>query len=1082
MSLYYVAGALMYHTYRIGCNIQLNDAFWVQLREAVYQRAQQLGLNLVPFYRDFSRLSGEAQDALVEELLAQDLDALIGWDLPDGLIERILDAGLPVLHLHERGIRHPLFVSPRPLFDAGSMIGRYIGQQLGGQGAVLMVGGLAGHGEDGRCRIEGFQTAIAGFPQVRVRHIACLWRYEQAYPQILTAMRQIAQPVDAVFGLSDSLALAGRDVGRKLGLVGERALIVGINGDPLALAAIIEGGMTATVELHVKDYGYEVAELAGRAARREPLPKHFVQDQRRLVTSRNVAEIAAQKLAAIARIPDQLVGINRQHEQQRLIQLETSLAINRQIGTLLNRHELSHTLANLIRANYGYTHVQLFVWSNVDQTLILEHASGIERIRLADAGVLGQAILRNESILIPDMRRSYRVTPDPNWPDTRSRVVLPMRSGDTIVGLLDLHNEQVIHHSQAELIGLQVLADQVAIAIRNADLYNEALISRAAAEQADQLKSRLLANVSHELRTPLNVILGYSQAALSSPVTAGYDLPAGLRRDLQHIYKSGEHLMRLINDLLDLSRAEIDELDLFPETIDTRAFLRDVFQNFAASAEAESRLAWRLELPARLPPLQADPVRLREVLLNLLSNANKFTHYGEVVLGAEVALPYLHIWVRDTGVGIPSDQQGHIFDPFVTEEEPGRRARGIGLGLCISRRLVLLHSGMLTVESAPEQGSTFHVYLPLPNLADQPVALPCAAPAILLLISRQARPAPAVAELCDRGRLAIRCLQPDDHPETVLAEGQPAAIAWELTHATAGDWALIERLRMHPRLCQLPFILFGQAQAGDPHAPALGLTNVLTKPVSDRTLLETIGALRPSDTTGSILIVDDDPHARELYQRLAAAALPDYAVYALSGGRAALELLECITPSLVILDLTMPEVDGFAVLAYMRAALATQQVPVLVISSRVLSLDDIKRLDHARVTLHTKNMLTALETAEVLQRTLHGADTLPPPTSALVKRAVVYLQRHYAQPLSRQEIAAAIGVNKSYLSEIFHQELGISPWEYLNRYRINVAKQLLRTTNQSITSIAAQVGFNDSSYFGRVFHKHVGLAPSEYRK
>jgi signal transduction histidine kinase/ABC-type sugar transport system substrate-binding protein/AraC-like DNA-binding protein len=1070
---------LMYNTYRVGCNIQLNDTFWVQLREAVYQRAQQLNLNLVPFYRDLSRLYGEAQVALVEELLAQDLDALIGWDLSNGLIERLLDAGLPVLHLHDRSIRHPLFVSPRPLFDAGAMAGRYVGQQLGGRGQIVIVGGMAGHGENGRCRIAGFQSAIADFPHLRVRHMACLWRYEQAYAQILTLMQQSDQRIDAIFGLSDSLALAGRDVGRRLGLVDKRTLIVGINGDPLALTAIAEGEMTATVDTHVNDYGYEVAELAGRAARREPLPEHFEQDQRLLVTNHNVAEIAARKLAAIARIPDQLVGINHQHEQQRLIQLETSLAINRQIGTLLDPHELSHTLANLIRANYGFDHVQLVGWSEADQTLMCEHAGGYERVALANAGVLRQAILRNESILFPDMHRSYRVAPDPSWPNTRSRVVLPMRIGGTIVGLLDLHNQQVVHHSQAELLGLQVLADQVGIAIRNADLYHEALMSRAAAEQADQLKTRLLANVSHELRTPLNVILGYSQVALSSPTTVGYDLSPGLRRDLQHIYKSGEHLMRLINDLLDLSRAEIDELDLFPEAIDTRAFLADVFQSFAASAEAESRLAWRLALPAHLPPIQADPVRLREVLLNLLSNANRFTHQGEIALGAEAAPPNLHIWVHDTGIGIPADQQERIFDPFVTAEEPGRRAQGIGLGLSISRRLLLLHRGMISVESTPGQGSTFHIYLPLP---DQAALCTRTETPTLLLISTQAHSSPAVAELCRRGQLAIRRLRPDDTPESVLAVGKPAAIAWDLAHTAPGDWELIERLRVHPRLCLLPFVMIGQAGSGDTPAAAAGLTNVLTKPVSDRTLVETIGALQPNQASGSILIVDDDPHARELYQRLAAAALPDYALYTLGGGRAALELLEHITPSLVILDLTMPEVDGFAVLAYLRARPATQQVPVLIVSSRVLSLDDIKRLDHARVTLHTKNMLTPQETAEVLQRALHGADTLPQPTSTLVKRAVTYLQRHYNQPLSRQDIAGAIGVNKNYLSAIFHQELGISPWDYLNRYRINVAKELLRTTDQSITSIAAQVGFDDSSYFGRVFHKHTGLAPSEYRK
>ena len=149
-------------------------------------------------------------------------------------------------------------------------------------------------------------------------------------------------------------------------------------------------------------------------------------------------------------------------------------------------------------------------------------------------------------------------------------MILLIHQGSTIIGLLDLHSRRPIQHSSSALIGLQALADQLGAALRNAELYGEAVAARAEAERANQLKSRLFANISHEFRTPLNVIEGYSQAALVTPGLYGFDLPSALLKDLRHIYTSSEHLERLINDLLDLSKAEIGELDLLAELMNPR--------------------------------------------------------------------------------------------------------------------------------------------------------------------------------------------------------------------------------------------------------------------------------------------------------------------------------------------------------------------------------------------------------------------------------------------------------------------------------------------------------------------------------
>jgi transcriptional regulator GlxA family with amidase domain len=178
----------------------------------------------------------------------------------------------------------------------------------------------------------------------------------------------------------------------------------------------------------------------------------------------------------------------------------------------------------------------------------------------------------------------------------------------------------------------------------------------------------------------------------------------------------------------------------------------------------------------------------------------------------------------------------------------------------------------------------------------------------------------------------------------------------------------------------------------------------------------------------------------------------------------------------------MPEVDGFMVLEQMRINPRTRQVPVLVMSGKMLSLEDVHRLDYGRVTFHSKELLSTEEAIASLQRALFGRQTLLQPTSILVKHALAYLHQNFANPLTRQEIADAVCVSKNYLSEIFRQELGLSPWDCLTRLRLQKAKELLHTTGDSITSVAAQAGFDDSAYFSRVFRKNIGMSPQEYRQ
>jgi signal transduction histidine kinase len=666
----------MPHNLRVGLAIHPESPYWVQVREASYNRAEQLPLDLVAIsLAEFPEtLSEEEQVALLEELLALELDALIAWALPDELAYRVLQFSVPIVLLGETEVRHPLLVSPlgRDVMQMGI---HYLAERLTGQKHILILGGPPRGGQYGKDH-----TALAPFQDchhVILKHISSPWldNYEKIYQRLHRTMPKVDGPIDAIFGLSDVLALAGRDAGRSLGLIDRGTAIVGVGGTPAALAAIADGSMTATVEIRADELGKQAIDLAHLAAQGQALPAHFEYEMR-LVSAKNVAEIAAQELSAIASLYDRMMSTRRQQQQQRLTQLETSLEISRRVGSILDRRQLSHEIANLIRASYGYDRVQIFHWLEQEQRLVLDQPGQADRVSipLVGSGVLGQALMRNEAIFIPDTHLSPRFSPDPNWPDTRTRVVLPIRMGGQVVGLLDLHSRQSTLRARQELVGLQSLADQLGIAMSNADLYSKALEAQADAEKADQLKTRLLANVSHELRTPLNTILGFVKPVLDSPNS--YDkVPLSLLSDLQHVYHSAEHLLWVINDLLDLSRAEIDELDLHSEVIEPQSFLKQVFHSMADSASSEGDIEWRLQLPDRLPLIQADPVRLRQILLNLLSNARKFTEKGQIVLGAEVIPPTCTSGFRiQASASRPTGKSGSL-SPLSQQNARARSAR-----------------------------------------------------------------------------------------------------------------------------------------------------------------------------------------------------------------------------------------------------------------------------------------------------------------------------------------------------------------------------------------------------------------------
>ncbi len=623
---------------------------------------------------------------------------------------------------------------------------------------------------------------------------------------------------------------------------------------------------------------------------------------------------------------------------------------------------------------------------------------------------------------------------------------------------------------------------------RNLELYRQAVQARAEAEKADQIKTLLLANVSHELRAPLNVILGYTQAALANPTQYGITLPSDLMEDLQHVRSSAAYLVRIINDLLDLSRAEINELDLHPEMIDPQCLLQAVFHNMQERMTSKDDIEWQWHVPAQLPLIQADPDRLRQIMFNLLSNARQYTPQGRIALGADIQPPYLHIWVQDTGIGIPANDQERIFEPFEIGENVRDRHPGIGLGLSITRRLVLLHKGTIALESAPGRGSTFHVYLPLPSLSGDFFVPDGVGHAALLLLSTQDTPPSVAVDLTERQQWILECVRSKAEFRALMRDNarQYVAIAWDLNAAQPGDWNLARYIQSHPQLCRLPLLLFGDPQSAAPAETTqtqTQVTQVMIKPISGDMLLEAIARLVPDNMSGVVLAIDDDPQALDLYQRLVQNALPQFAVEVAETGVTALRKLdEGLVPALIILDLMMPDLDGFEVLDQLRGVEVTRHVPVLVLSGKMLTADDIRRLSNHDVLLHSKHILTDDELERVLCTLVSDDPDLPRQTSELAKLALAYIHTHYTRPISRSDICHELGISENYLSRLFRQELGLTFIEYTNRYRIHIAKQLLRDTGASITAVAQQVGVDDPAYFSRVFKRYVDLSPRQYRR
>ena len=637
-----------------------------------------------------------------------------------------------------------------------------------------------------------------------------------------------------------------------------------------------------------------------------------------------------------------------------------------------------------------------------------------------------------------------------------------------------------------ELYG--AIAQQIAGALNTAQLYREATEGRRLAEEADRMKSRFLSTVSHELRTPLNLIVGLSGILLQGNEEHRAPLPPATRADIERIYGNAQHLGGLIGDVLDLASSDAGQLRLTHEFVDLGQTLQLVAETGRQLA-ADKGLAWHADLPESGPWVWGDRTRLRQVALNLIYNAVKFTAAGEVSLRLEADEGSVTVSVRDTGLGIPPDEQGLIFDEFRRSERSITRGYGgLGLGLAICKRLVELHGGTIGLRSTGQEGagSTFTFTLPTvqPLARRQRQDLAAVAAQTVLVLTHCAGAGERLRVHLSQRRFDVQMAlmaEPADW-QSRLAASPPSAVVLDVSIASDQAWHVLKAIKGNPATQGIPVLFY----ALSPDSGSVLELDYLTKPIELAELTRALDQqwlMAEAGAAGrTILVVDDDPHTLEMHGRIVQAHSPANRVLTARNGREALAILGREPVDLVLLDLIMPEMDGFEVLEAMRERDAARNIPVIVVTGQTLTETDMARLNRGVAKVLGKGLFGLEETLTHFDAALARKRELSGETQRLVRQAMAYLHEHYADPISREDLARHVGLSDDYLTSCFHKELGLTPIAYLNRYRIQQAKQLLTHTHKSITEIALDVGFSGSSYFSRIFRRETGMSPEAYRR
>lgn len=635
------------------------------------------------------------------------------------------------------------------------------------------------------------------------------------------------------------------------------------------------------------------------------------------------------------------------------------------------------------------------------------------------------------------------------------------------------------------------IVQQLSGALNTARLYRQANEARRAAEEANRLKSRFLSTISHELRAPLNLIVGLSGLILEESDEQTAALPEAIHRDIERVHAYAQHLGGLIGDAIDLASSGAGQLRLQYEVVNLGETLRVVAESGRQLAQ-DKGVKWQADLPGYGPWVWGDRIRLRQIALNLVNNAIKFTPPGgEVTLSLSSQQGQITLKVSDTGIGITPEEQTKIFEAFYRSERSVVGGySGLGLGLSICKTLVEMHGGKIEVVSSgvSGEGATFQVKLPeIPPPEEQILPAPqtIAAEKTILLLYEVPEDRQRLAERLQRQGVCLvqAPLEQTSQWQAQLVLNPPDAIVLDIREGSGMAWRAMKMIKSLPSAQEIPVMFYNTSPQGE----ALLNLDYLTKPIEPEMLMSALDQYvalsdQPPQDVRTFLVVDDDVAALEMHTRMIRLHSPANRVLVAQNGREALNILLKEKVDLVLLDLQMPEMDGFAVLQAVREARWAHNIPVIVITGKDLTEDDLARLNEGVSVVLQKGLFATEETIAHIGAALDRKRRLSMDAQRLVRQAMLYIHENYTEPITRSDIAQHINIAEDYLTFCFRQELGTTPIKYLQRYRIHQAKKLLKESGLSVTEIAMQVGFGDSGYFSRVFHRETGLSPEAYRR
>ena len=551
----------------------------------------------------------------------------------------------------------------------------------------------------------------------------------------------------------------------------------------------------------------------------------------------------------------------------------------------------------------------------------------------------------------------------------RAGFAFPVSIGTEVVAVMEFFSEVPVEPDEFLLEVMADIGKQLGRVIER----KRAEEARDEAMEASRTKSSFLANMSHELRTPLNAIIGLTELLCENAPRFGTEKAL---EPLRRVLRAGRHLLGLINDILDLSKIEAGKMDLTLETVTIQPVLEEVLGTARPLAE-QNKNELVLDSPEGIGSVYADNMRLRQVLLNLLSNACKFTKNGTVRLGVtrveEAGQHWVDFAVSDTGIGMTEEQVGRLFQEFAqADASTTRQFGGTGLGLAISRRLCRLMGGDVTVTSEPGKGSTFTMRLPARAAAlTSSIEIIAAASAAetgpaasqgshgtVLVIDDDATARELIAAHLVANGFAVETAANGVDGLKKARELKPVAITLDILMPDIDGWTVLAALKGDPELTDIPVVIVTIVDE-QRRGIALGAAGYLTKPIDRERLVEILSRHRSADGPSEVLVVEDDEEHRQLVRAILGAQ--GWVVREAANGRLALDALAAKLPDILLLDLMMPEMDGFELVAALQANPAWRDIPVVVVTALDLTAEDHRRLNGGVERVLFKNSFAPAE-------------------------------------------------------------------------------------------------------------------------